>query len=405
MKLSVPFTRHPDFLVDENILPTLDSIEIRALWVLMRFSLGFDRLDTGPLSLATLGLKAGLSYRSAQRALGLLEGRGFIRRKLHPGQVSSYALTLPGVTLMEEGPGRFSSSGIGSRARGGGARKDVPTHARGGVTHDLERVRERESSYPEIQEDSVPSLQEAKNPVQERTGSETTVSEGILAPESSSKTDLQEGTGELDEIAEAVSRKLEGVSLRVVKPAEILPTLRSLKAESLNQSLKVDLKRLVLDKVDQGIEANLRKHGGSSTIHGWSYFVKGLPEVLEGKRQELERQSRFEQVRANQAEVDSALQRLEEEKTADLRTRWKTLDPEAQAAIERRVFSQLPGFVIQLVRRDREQGKRGSGLVALEHACLKELEARGAERENPGFPESPGHRWDVEPRMGISCVR
>lgn len=400
MRLSVPFTRHPDFLIDENILPTLDSIEIRALWVLMRFSLGFDRLDTGPLSLATLGFKAGLSYRSAQRALSLLEGRGFIRRKFHPGQVSSYELTLPGVTLTEEGSGSFSSLGIGSRARGGGARKDAPTHARNGVTHDLERVRERKSSYPEIQEDSIPSLQEAKNPVQERTGSETIASERVLAAESSLEAGLQDGTGELGEIADAIARKLEGVSFQVVKPAEILPTLRSLKAESLNQSLKVDLKRLVLEKVNQGIEANLRKNGGSSTIHGWSYFVKGLPEVLEGKRQELERQSRMEQVRANQAEVETARQRLEEEKTADLRTRWETLDPEAQAAIERRVFSQLPGFVIQLVRRDREQGKRGSGLVALEHACLKELEARGAEREIPGFPENPGHRWDAEPTMG-----
>lgn len=371
MKLSVPFTRHPDFLVDDDILPSLDSIEVRALWVLMRFSLGFDRLTTGPLSVATLGLKAGLSYRSAQRALSLLEERGYIRRHLHPGQVSSYELTLPGVRLVPEESGLSKSR----RRCGGGAWEGMGGHVGDGVAHDLERKGQRESSWREGQEDSVPALQEAK--------------EGLADPETSEPVPTGE-TGELQEIAEAVVRKLEGVSLRLVNTADVLPTLRALKAESLNQGLRIDLRALVLEKVEHGIAANRRKNGGESSIHGWSYFVKGLPEALEAKRRDAARHAEIRKVREVQAQDESARERLEESRTNTLRGQWESLKPDVRAEVEATVQGQLPGFLLQLIRRDREQGKRGSGIAALEHACLQELESRNLRGWLPGRPGQVG---------------
>lgn len=373
MRLSFPFTRHPNFLIDDNILPTLDSIEIRVLLVLLRYSVGFDRLHTGSLSLATLALKSGLSHRSAQRALSLLEGRGYIQRELHPGRVSGYRISFPDLTSPAAGPGR-------SPKRGGDAKADSPTHVTGDMGHveDSKKEIQRKSSCSESQqEDFSFSVQESQEshedsllhgPPQTSTGMKD-----IPIRETPPESALREAAGELTTIAEAIAEKLQGVTLRLVTPTEILPTLRTLKAESLNRRITVDLRQLVLEKVEQGIAANVRKNGGSSSIHGWSYFVKGLPDALELKAREVERQATIQAMKTSRAEEEAIREHAEEKRGAQLRAHWEQLDEQERTRVESQVISQLPGFMLQVIRRDREQGRRGPGIIALEQACFQEI--------------------------------
>lgn len=381
MRFGFPFTAVPK-AVFRDLVRELPSIELKSLLIVIDHSLGFSRRRTPPLRVHTLAQATGLCSRSVQRALHGLEERGLIRRHPEIGQASSFELTLSGIELSE---GSDPTPTLPPPASGGGRLQDPgggDSRVAGHVIGVRKKV-DRKSSYPNPQEDFSSSWQDKAPPIPapEGAGIEERAQPPREAkdsgtPEAPHAKPVAEETSDLMPIAEAVAQKLEGATLRLVTPADILPTLRALRAECLNRNLNLDLKQLVLDKVEKGVEANARKNGGVSSIHGWSYFVKGLPDALELKVREVERQTRIQAMRVSRVEEESAQEREQEERVGRLRSQWEQLDLEERTRIEKGVLSQLPGFMLQLVRRDHEQGKRGSGIVALEQACLQELSRR-----------------------------
>lgn len=375
MRLTAPFTRVPDVVLDE-LLPKLSLIELRTLFSIIRYTLGFDRLTTQPLRLEVLGQKTGLSPRSVRRGLTSLENRGLLKRIESPGWASRYELTLPEVELIEDSrePTRTSPG-----------RRSPPSPAKPVRSHVLETMGEREESYFEHEEDSLgcipaPILQ--ASPSREPESPETP-DEAPRSPELPSAE-----AGELTSIAESAASLLHGKTLSFIRSEEILASLRALKADILNRGLNVDLRQLVLSRVESGIEANFRKNGGRSSIWTWGYFLPRLRDAIEESalvaHRDAQRKAQREEMVREEREQEQRREREQEEETARLRARWEVLDPGEREILESRVMRELPDFIVQCIHRDRQLGKRGTGLIALEQGCLKVL-ARGIQES--GCPD------------------
>jgi hypothetical protein len=150
-----------------------------------------------------------------------------------------------------------------------------------------------------------------------------------------------------------------------------------LKADILNRGLDIDLKSLVLGRVESGIEANFRKHEGRSTIWTWGYFVPRLRDALDEKaliaEREVQKRAQRDALAEEEAERERQREKQQEEETAQLRARWEQLDAGQKQGIESTVMRGLPEFILQCIQRDRRSGNRGTGLIALEQGCFREL--------------------------------
>lgn len=380
MRLTTPFTRVPDVVLDQ-LLPKLSLIEVRTLFTIIRYTLGFDRLTSQPLRIEVLGQKTGLSPRSVRRGLSSLESMGLLRRLESPGWASRYELTLPGVELTE------NCRGIPPVSPG---QRSPPPPAMPVRSHDLETSEEREESYFRHEEDSSGQVSDSAPQIPVSGTDETRSTPPDIDPGSSAVPTVE--TGELASIAESAASLLHGRTLSFIRSEEILTSLRTLKAEILNRGLDVDLKQLVLSRVESGIEANLRKNSGRSSIWTWGYFLPKLRDALEEKsliadREALRRAQREERAR-EEMEQERRNQEEQEEETSRLRARWEQLDPEEREIIESNVIRELPDFIVQCIYRDRQLGKRGTGFIALEQGCFKALARRALTSGCPGVQTS-----------------
>jgi hypothetical protein len=109
-------------ILDDQIMPTLSTLEQVVLRRLYRLSFGFQRMTTDPVSLSTLARKCNIGLSTLKKILPSLEQRGLIERvgesKYHPRGGNRYRV-LPNLNLATRELGS-----IGARLSGGHIKDD-----------------------------------------------------------------------------------------------------------------------------------------------------------------------------------------------------------------------------------------------------------------------------------------
>lgn len=322
-------------------LPSISCVTtLKVALVLLDQTIGFG-LEERPFSLKELAKRTGCGEKSVRKALQQLNEEGFLLREEREGQSSILGCRVP-EPIFDGG---------------------IP----GGV-----RASSRTPPLPRKERRPTPPPEGPPTPPSDGEGSYTWSCKSkelksitSAAPQEDSV--LSDG---LTPLAEAVSQKLAGKTRRVIRVEEVLPTLRELRVDCLNRDLDVDLSQTVLNAIDYGLDANLRKNG-ASTIWSWQYFLPGLRDALEKAALEKRRRADIDELKRARALQEARQEKAIEDQVMLVREQWERLPDVERNAIERRVFSGLQDFIRTSVKRDRELNRRGPGIIALEQACLR----------------------------------
>lgn len=94
-----PFTQLPNALY--GLLPSLNGSETKLLWVILRYTFGFQAHDQpAAIGLSKFERETGLTRETVSKALSSLVSRGIVERHSEGTQRGSYCVVMPGPALV-----------------------------------------------------------------------------------------------------------------------------------------------------------------------------------------------------------------------------------------------------------------------------------------------------------------